>query len=118
PPDPDATHGIWHVMRTGRPVVMRDVGAARWAIDARDAEHRELLRAMNTRSFLRVPLSARGQTFGVLSVGYDGERRHYSRTDLSLIEELAQRAAMAVENARLYREAQVANAAKDRFLAV
>jgi signal transduction histidine kinase len=106
----------WVVRLQPRPV--READPALWAADARDARHLEMLRVMHTRSFLRVPLCARGQTLGVLSVGYEGDRRRYGSSDLTLIEELARPAAMAVDNARLHRDAQVANAAKDRFLAV
>ena len=63
-----------------------------------------------------IPLVARGQTLGLLTLGSRTANR-YGAADLSLAQELAARAAVALENGRLYREAQAASRAKDEFLA-
>src|SRR5262249_16771125 len=68
-------------------------------------------------SLLRVPLQARDRVLGVLSFG-SMQPNYYGPADLAMAEDLASRAALAVDNARLYREAQEASAAKDRFLAI
>jgi len=65
-----------------------------------------------------VPLRARGRTLGVVSFALANGKRCYTLADLALAEDLAQRAALAADNARLYREAQDASRAKDEFLAV
>src|SRR5437763_12149477 len=65
-----------------------------------------------------VPLRARGRTLGVVSFVLVNGARRYALADLALAEDLAQRAALAADNARLYREAQDASRAKDEFLAV
>ncbi|MDQ3298632.1 MAG: ATP-binding protein [Myxococcota bacterium] len=78
------------------------------------------------RSILSVPLIARGRTLGVLTVLRDDQRaRQLGAEDLPLFTELAGRAALALDNARLYAEAERArtdaeraNRAKDEFLAI
>ena len=84
---------------------------------ARDDEHLAILRAMQMASYISVPLITRGRTIGALTVAVGSSGRRYSRLDVPLVEELARRAALAVDNARLYHDAQVANHAKSQFLA-
>jgi len=76
-----------------------------------------LLRAMRMTSYISVPLVTRGRTIGALTVAVANSGRRYAKPDVPLVEELARRAALAVDNARLYREAQAANHAKSQFLA-
>jgi signal transduction histidine kinase len=76
----------------------------------------ELIRRLGTSTALMVPLRARGRTFGVLMLGATGRR--YEAKDLVLAEELARRAAAAIDNARLYDEAQTAIRARDEFLSI
>lgn len=84
---------------------------------ARDDEHLEKLREMQMSSYISVPLIARGRTIGALTLVAGISGRRYSSVDVPLAEELARRAALAVDNARLYREAQEASRAKSQFLA-
>ena len=77
----------------------------------------ELARQMGLRSVMIVPLVARGRTLGALSFATAESGRTYGPADLALAEELARRAALAIDNARLYQRAQEANRAKDEFLA-
>src|SRR6185436_19741934 len=70
------------------------------------------------RSAMIVPLIARGQTIGALTFATAESGRVYGRDDLALALELARRAAIAIDNARLYRDAQDASRAKDEFLSV
>jgi PAS domain S-box-containing protein len=90
---------------------------------ARDAEHLRLLRELESRSELVVPLTARGAIFGVLVIGYGPSGRVYAPADLELAQELARRAAQAIENARLFAAERAARAAaevaqaRDAFLA-
>src|SRR5678815_182427 len=73
-------------------------------------EHRELIQKIGLSSLIIVPLSARGYTFGTLSFIWAESDHHYTTDDLTLAEELARRAALALDNARLYGEAQSLNA--------
>ena len=70
-------------------------------------------------SYVGVPLLVRGRTIGVIAFGTtaDLSRREYSEADLPLIEEFARRVSLAVENARLFRQADELNRLKDEFLA-
>jgi PAS domain S-box-containing protein len=79
-------------------------------------EHRAAVADLKPESILSVALEVRGRVLGALTLTFCFGRRH-TRAELSLAEQLAARAALAVDNTRLYREAQDANAAKDRFLA-
>ncbi len=106
PPDPDAPRGLRHVLRTGEPEMMAEIPEELLDRAARDAGHRELLRKLALRSYMIVPLVARGRTLGAISLVYAESGRRYGEADLALAEELARRAALAVDNARLYEEAQ------------
>jgi signal transduction histidine kinase len=70
-------------------------------------EHRALLRELGARSFLMVPMSARGTTVGAITF-VSGDRRQYDDDDLLLAEDLGRRCAMALDNARLYAASQQA----------
>jgi two-component system cell cycle sensor histidine kinase/response regulator CckA len=77
---------------------------------AADAEQLKLFRALASGSFLRVPMLARGRSVGTITLAVGPESgREYGADDLSFAEELASRAALSVDNARLYRAAQEAD---------
>src|SRR5256886_11065157 len=88
------------------------------AARVRDGEHFGAGSGAQPDSLMLVPLGARGRTLGVVSFALANGERRYTLADLALAEDLAQRAALAADNARLYREAQDASRAKDEFLAV
>jgi PAS domain S-box-containing protein len=113
PPDPRAPGGIAHVLRTGVPALTSDIAEAMLTGVARDAEHLSLLRELGLRSMLVVPLSARGRTLGTVTVACAESERRLGQEDLRLVEELARRAALAVDNARLYAEAKRAQARQE-----
>jgi signal transduction histidine kinase len=73
--------------------------------DLPDEEHRNLLRELGARSFLMVPMRARGRTLGAITFVSDAQRQ-YDDADLLLAEDLGRRCAMALDNARLFRESQ------------
>jgi PAS domain S-box-containing protein len=117
PPDPGGLEGIAKVLRTGAPVVMTEITGERLREITRDEAHERLILRLGLKSFMTVPLLTRQRTVGALTFASVAVSRHYSGADLSFAEELARRAALAIENARLYRHAQEANKAKDEFLA-
>jgi len=106
------------VIERGEPTLVRDVSDDWLAARARDAEHLGAAVGARPTSLMLVPLRARGRTLGVVSFVLVNGARRYALADLALAEDLAQRAALAADNARLYREAQDASRAKDEFLAV
>ncbi|MDC0677614.1 AAA family ATPase [Sorangium atrum] len=77
-----------------------------------------LLESLGVHSFLRVPLLARDRRFGVMTLLATSPRRRYGPADLWLAQELGSRAALALDNSRLFAEAQVAIERRDEFLLV
>jgi PAS domain S-box-containing protein len=113
PPDPEQPHGIYHVIRTGRPDVFLDIPDEVLVASARgDAERLRIFRELGMRSAITVPLTARGRTFGALVLVNSESGRRFSLEDVGFAEQLATRAALAVDNARLYRDA---TRAEERF---
>ncbi len=110
PTDAQARSGINHVMRTGLPELTSDITDAMLVAAARDEQHLRLLRELALRSLMVVPLNARGRTMGTLTLATAESRRRLGQEELRLVEELARRAALAVDNARLYTEAKRAQA--------
>ncbi|MDP8907527.1 MAG: PAS domain S-box protein, partial [Chloroflexota bacterium] len=115
PIDPNGSHPIAVVLRTGEPVLTPDLVAFLERM-ADNEEHLRLLRALRTQSRLTVPLVAHGQRLGAISFGFTGSERRHDRRDLVLAEEFAHRAALAIDNARLYHEAQAALEGTQRAL--
>ena len=85
---------------------------------AEDDEHLLILRTLAPASAMIVPLHTREQTLGALFFARDAHREPYNASDLTLATELAQRAAVALDNARLYHRAQQAIRARDDVLSV
>ncbi|XYH95612.1 AAA family ATPase [Sorangium sp. So ce1128] len=118
PPGWDSPHPAAKALRTGEPVLTPEVTDDVLRVICHDDEHVRLARALGTRTGLSVPLIARGQTLGVLSLASDAPGRRYGRADLGLAVELGRRAAIAIDNARLYRASQEAVRARSEFLTV
>lgn len=115
---PEARYGVLRVAREQKPEIVASVTEQIIREFARDDEHRNALLAMRIRSYICVPLSSRDRALGVLSMAVsETSGRSYTEADVSIAAELARRASVAVDNARLYREAQDANRAKSQFLA-
>lgn len=119
PIDPDAPAGSARVIRTGQPELIPDMTDDLLQAVAQDDDHLRILRELGFRSAMIVPLIARGRILGDLAFVTDAANgRRFGPDDLALAEELAGRAALAVDNARLYREARAAIGVRDEFLAV
>ena len=106
PPDPDAADGVPAVLRSGVPQLLSDITSEQLAAAARDADHHRMLRELQLHSAITVPMIARGRTLGALTLVAAESGRRYTESDLNVAEDLAVRAALAIDNARLYREAQ------------
>ena len=124
PPPSDAPTGVPNVLRTGRPELYAEISDELLVASAVDAEHLRITRELGLRSAMIVPLTERGRTFGALTLVSAESRRRYTAEDLSLASELARRAALAIDQARLFAEASAArqradeaNRAKSEFLA-
>jgi PAS domain S-box-containing protein len=117
PPDPAAVHGLAKVLRSGESDMMSDIPDAMLVQGAKDKEHLRLMQMLGFRSYMCVPLKGRGKLVGIITfVSAESERR-YSNADLAFAEELARRAAIAIENTQMYTELRDADRRKDEFLA-
>ena len=104
PPDPDAKTGVVAVIRTGKSEHVRDIPASAFDV-IEDPELRRIIDELQLRSYMCVPLIAGGEVLGALTlIGAESGRR-FGDDDLVLAEDLAARAASAVQNARLFRDA-------------
>ncbi|GIZ53703.1 hypothetical protein NCCP691_37170 [Noviherbaspirillum aridicola] len=117
PPDPNIDEGTWGVIRSGRSRFISEITDAMVNAIIKDPDRRAMLKELGMRSYLAVPLSAHGKTTGVITFFAAESGRLYAEDDLLLAEELAHRAAVAIENAELYRELKAADRAKNIFLA-
>ncbi|MBV9210441.1 MAG: PAS domain S-box protein, partial [Acidobacteria bacterium] len=117
PVDMDAPRGLPNVLRTGKSELYPDIPDAMLVESVKDPEQLRILRELGFTSAMVVPLIANGRTIGGISFISAESRHHYNAEDLALAEDLARRAALAIDNARLYSSAQEANRIKDEFLA-
>jgi PAS domain S-box-containing protein len=117
PLDLNTPHTIAKVLRTGQTEWFSHVSDELMQAEVRNPEEIRMLQEFNIRSSMVVPLIARGRTIGTLTFIRAESAHHYTEDDLAVATELARRAALAIDNARLYRRAQEANRAKDEFLA-
>jgi len=102
PEDPQANSGVPAVLRTGEPELYSEIPDALLVQGARDEEHLRVIREVGMRSVMLVPIRTRRETIGVLSFVSAESGRSFSADDLAFAQEVADRAAVAVENARLY----------------
>lgn len=104
PTKSDAPAGMPNVVRTGEPELYPDVPDEAIQAAAHDAEHLRLLRELGFRSAMTVPLRARGRVLGAISFIAAESDRRFGEAELAFAGEVARRAAVAIDNARLYRE--------------
>jgi len=116
PAEADAATGAPAVIRTGEPELAPEITEDMLRMVARDDLHLELLQELGLSSYMCVPVKGREAVLGAITLVASESGRHFGAEDLSLAEELARRAATAIENARLYREAE-ARAQAARVLA-
>ncbi len=102
PVDPGSDQGVVRVARTGLPEIFPEVTDEMLVAAARDPEHLAILRLVGLTSVMFVPMIARERSVGVITFVAAESRYRYDERDLELTQELARRAALAVDNARLY----------------
>ncbi|HET9014432.1 MAG TPA: ATP-binding protein [Thermomicrobiaceae bacterium] len=110
------TNSLQRVFQTGVPACTFAVEDKQLDRAAADDEHRRLFAVLQPRSSMVVPLLARGRPLGVLSVVLAESGRRYTAADLPFVTDLARRAALAVDNARLFHEAEQARRFQEEFL--
>ncbi|WP_448267973.1 ATP-binding protein [Nostoc sp. DSM 114159] len=114
----DADYGPPKVLRTGQPELITNILESSLQERSSNEEHFSLLRRLEIKSQMIVPLLVRERKLGTILFASAQPERHYTTVDLEMAEELAQRAAFAIDNAQLYRQAQEANRIKEEFLAI
>jgi len=108
PPQPGDALGAPRMIGTEQPEIVPEVSDEMLVSWARDERHLDILRALGIGSYMVVPLHARGRLLGTLTfVGTDNELR-YTPRDLLFAEDLASRIAIAMDNAKLFSEAEQA----------
>lgn len=118
PLDPQTFGGIRDVFRTGRSVLLDHIPINDHPSDGRDERFVDGPRVNEVESYMCVPMMVRDHAIGVIAFIGAAGKRHYTRADLALAEDLAHRAAIASENARLYEKIREEGQRKDEFLAM
>ena len=117
PSDPDAASGVPAVIRTGKSEIYPEITDAMLVGAAKDEEHLELLRTLEMRSAMIVPMHVHGRTLGAITLIGAESGRQFTERDLPIAEELARRSALAIENVELFEAAAAASRAKSEFMA-
>lgn len=108
PPRVDDALGAPRMLKTQQPELVPEVSDEMLGREARDPRHLEILRALRIGSYMVVPLKRRGRMLGTLTFVSADSGMRYTPRDLLFAEDLADRAAVAMDNAQLYREAETA----------
>jgi signal transduction histidine kinase/DNA-binding transcriptional MerR regulator len=117
PRDPQLDAG-YRVARTGVSEMYSDITDEMIRASAQSDEHYEMIKQLDLRSAMIVPMKVQEKVLGIISFVRNSSQKRYDQEDLEFAESLAARSALALANARLYREAQEANRTKSDFLAV
>ncbi|GAC1357754.1 MAG: hypothetical protein NVSMB42_16830 [Herpetosiphon sp.] len=118
PVDPERLTGIARVLHTGQPELYEHITDELLSTFATTSEYRNALHQLGMTSMMLIPLASRGHTIGVISFFVKGSERSFLQSDLDLAQQVAERAALALENARLYQAAKVAVQGRDDFLSI
>jgi signal transduction histidine kinase len=113
--EPDIAPGAPEALRLRSSVLLSDIAESKLSALPPEAKITQLIGALGLKSLISVPLIVRGNILGTTT--FSTSRRRYELADLQLAEELARRAATAIDTALLFREAEGANRYKDAFLA-
>jgi signal transduction histidine kinase len=118
----DTTLDDWRLaptpaLRSGETVLIPEVTQAALGAIAPDAEGQAAIRAAGIHSLVLLPLTGRGRLLGVLTLGMTRPDRRFGKSDLPVLEDVAQRTALGADNARLYQQARQASRARDDTLA-
>ena len=116
PPEANEAHPVTQVLKLRTPFLVDDARAGELSRAAVDEEHLAFYEALGALSYIVVPLEARGRLLGTISLGTGESGRRFGATDLELTHEIARRAALAIDNALLFRAAQESYAQLDTML--
>ena len=117
-PGPDAASAVVDVLRSRQSLLVETVTDEWIEAHSETPDLLERQRAVGATSLILVPLVARGEALGVMTVISVRPDRRYGADDVALAEQLAERAAFAIDNARLFGRARAAASARDDMLGV
>lgn len=115
PPDLSGPGPMQDALRTGKPVLVPEIPAV--MLEQLDDEERRLVSALGLGSYIFAPIVMKGRVTGLITMVMTESGRVYGDEELTMAEELSRRAALAIENARHYEEAQVLNLELERRVA-
>ena len=118
PPTWDSPQPATQALLERRLVHYNHIGTESMADTVRDTQHLQLMQNLAPQTALAIPLVARGHVVGVITLAMAESGRIYRDKDISIAEEVARRAAMAIDNARLFQEVEESSRMKDQFLAI
>lgn len=114
PPNPDAPTGLYQVIRSGQPEFYPNITDEMLTAAVKNEEQLQIAREIGFTSAMVVPLTAHGHTLGAIQFVSTDSKYHYGPVDFQMAEELARRAALAIDNAHLYRRTRQAQEAAER----
>ena len=117
PADPNATGGVHEVIRTEKPLLVTSISPELLAQRVPDEERLRIIRALGLTSYICVPIVSPSGVLGAMTFVFAESGRHYTERDLAFAQDVAGRAALAIDNAFAYQRAHTANRLKDEFLA-
>jgi signal transduction histidine kinase len=117
PPKNDSITGAPHVVRTGKTEYVSKMSEVVLQTREREPERLRILRGIGVNSMICAPLMARGRTLGAITLTTE-IGREFTPDDVRMVEDLAQRAAIAIDNARLFDDAQRALRVRDEVMAI
>jgi signal transduction histidine kinase len=118
PIDPQGPHPVNQVLLARSPRLIDAVDSTALDAMSRNPRELEIVRGLGVHSYMEVPMIARGEALGAITLVASSDDRHFRDADLTLAQDVATRAALAIDNARLFTEARRANQSKSNFLAV
>ena len=118
PVDVDNPTGVAKVIRTGEPEIYPEINDAVLVKVAKSKEHLKLMRGIGFTSAIIVPIFSQEKPVGAITLVTTETLRNYTDADLLMAQELATRASVAIENARLYKGSQEAIMVRDEFISV
>ncbi|HLL61201.1 MAG TPA: PAS domain S-box protein [Candidatus Nitrosocosmicus sp.] len=110
------TSGVGHILMTGKSEIMSKLTQDN--LKNASPAILKIIKKLNLQSYMGVPMKIGSNVIGVITFSSTNVDRIYTKEDLAVAEELANRAALAIENARLYSEAQKAIKLRDEFISV
>ncbi|HEY5801902.1 MAG TPA: ATP-binding protein, partial [Burkholderiaceae bacterium] len=118
PPSAEAGNGAWRVIRSGQTRISAEITGDMVLSNGRSPEYAAIIAELGLKSMIAAPLTVRGKTLGAILFIFAESGRRYQADDVTLAEDIGRRAAIAIENATLYRSLRDADRRKDEFLAM